>query len=238
VSKFNPSGKKSRPVVVTSRKQLKTERRLANEYGKQAQAARRIAEERAEELEQAIRSSSDLHAIGAAAREAAWSEQRKNEAAMGSFRRKHQDVEIKITPKSRDTVVAREVEEGRQAHAEVEDQFNAIDSDPEGQLIQGPEITVTTDWAAEDDGWYTPEAGWKNAIFRKKNNTREVLNCAHKHKTPDAARACALKAASRRNNSSVRVMDGWTADARYPWTDGAVTALIDELRAEETPSAG
>lgn len=239
MSRFNQGGKKNQPVIVTSRKRLKAERQLNQAYGEQKSEAARRAQRAVEDMtpEQrlahlqalaapAIKSSEELHAKGAALREQAWAEKRASDAAIGSFTRKHPDIKVILTPKPEDTVVAREVEEGRQAHAEVE------------ELIRehAPEIHVTSDWQSEDDGWMTPESGWKNAIYRTRDGKREVLNCSHKHKTPDAARACALKAASRRNNSNVRVMDGWTAEARYPWTDGAVTALIDELRTEGTVS--
>lgn len=211
-------------IVVTSKKRLKTERKLNNEYGIQRARAVKIATERAEELQRAIKSSNDLHAIGAAAREAVWSETRRSEAAMASFRRKYRDIEVTITPNAEDAI----------------EKFGAV---AEGIAEEVSEFTeepvpasVTSNWCAEDDGWMTPETGWKNAIFRLKNGVREVLNCPHKHKTPEAARACALKAAKTRNNSNAPAMDGYSTDARYPWTDGAITALIDELRAESDPA--
>lgn len=206
-------------IVVTSQKKQKAERRLANEYGKQKRAAVKLAMEKAEEIERAVKSSNDLHAIGAAAREAVWSETRRSEAAMESFRRKHQDIDVTITPKADDAI---------EEFGDAEKENEGVVSEFTGEPVPAP---VTTDWAAEGDGWMTPESGWKNAIYRLKNSDMEVLNCPHKHKTPEASRACALKAVRARNNSSARVMDGWTADVRYPWTDGAVTALVDELRA-------
>lgn len=258
MTRFNQGGKRNQPVIVTSRKRIKAERQLNQAYGEQKSEAARRAQRAVEDMtpEQrlahlqalaapAIKSSEELHAKGAALREQAWAEKRASDAAIGSFTRKNPDIKVTITPKPEDTVVAREVEHGMQAHADVGKLVSSLPDvsvslsgtyTKEGWTEHTPEIHVTSDWQAEDDGWMTPESGWKNAIYRTSDGKREVLNCAHKHKTPDAARACALKAASRRNNSNVRVMDGWTADARYPWTDGAVTTLIDELRAEGTAS--
>lgn len=212
-------------IVVTSQKKRKAERRLANEYGKQKQAAVKLAIEKAEEIERAVKSSNDLHAIGAAAREAVWSETRRSEAAMESFRRKHQDIDVTITPSPEDKL------EDRQRRIAEGQPLTEIQAEIFDDILHETAPAPAAGWQAEDDGWMTPETGWKNAISRVRDGAREVLNCPHKHKTPEASRACALKAVRARNNSSVRVMDGWTADVRYPWNDGAVTALVDELRA-------
>jgi hypothetical protein len=216
MSKFNQGGKPSRPNIVTSRKKLKAERRLAQAYGEQKQKAVRVALERAEELERAIKSPDDPNAIGALIREAARPEHQRNEAAMASFRRRLQNGEslTEVQADLTEVIVAERTEDT---------------SDLLGVEAAYP---VTTDWAADEENWYTPETGWKCAIHRLKNSSREALNCPHKHKTPETARGCAMREAMGRNKHSDWSDSVWSVDARYPWTDGRVSALIDELRAE------
>lgn len=209
-------------MIVASRKRRKTEARLANAYGVQKQAAVKAALERAEKIEQIVQSSNP-HAIAAAAREAAGSQKHRDEAALQNFRKRIKDGEPLTEVQAN---LTESIGIGTEIHQAIEKAAEDLLGDDQ------PAYPVTTDWAAEEGNWYSKESGWKCAIFRLKNGSREVLNCPHKHKTTEAAHACALKATRARNNSNARVMDGWTTDARYPWTDGAVKALIDEIRAE------
>lgn len=188
MSKFKQGGKPSRPVVVTSRKKAKLQRRLANEYGVQRAAHIKDLQEKAAE---AIASSDNLHAQGQALREAVF--------AAGN--------------KARPVPVQDPVP-------------------PNFARVSKPEPTYS-EWMAEDDGWMTPESGWKNAIYRLKDGQKDIpLNCPHKHKTPDASRACALKAVKARNSSNRPMTDGWSATEAYPWSDEAVRALVTEIKAE------
>lgn len=209
MSRFRQGGKPSRPVIVTSRKKQKTERRIANEYGVQKRVAVQVALERAEKLEQIVQSSNP-HAIAAAAREAAGSRKHRDEAALQNFRKRIKDGEPLTEVQA--------------------DLAEAVAEDLLGE--DQPPYPATTDWAAEEGNWYSKESGWKCAIFRLKNGSREVLNCPHKHKTPDTARGCALREAMGRNKHADWSDSVWKPDARYPWTDEGIKALIDEVRAE------
>lgn len=208
MSRFRQGGKPSRPVIVTSRKKQKTERRIANEYGVQKRVAVQVALERAEKLEQEFRSrvqeGEPLTEVQADMVKAVAGK------ALG--------VPYEWNPVK---------EAAREAGI---DQDSEEAEDPLGE--DQPAYPVTTDWAAEEGNWYSKESGWKCAIFRLKNGSREVLNCPHKHKTPDTARGCALREAMGRNKHADWSDSVWKPDARYPWTDEGIKALIDEVRAE------
>jgi hypothetical protein len=214
---------------------------MANEIGVQRAQAVKSALERAERLQAAIDNSDNPKAVAAAVREAvARPEKSRNEAALARYQKRidkgqplnEAQEELVLSAAQGALDVPYDREPARQAAREMEDgaEVDKAVLDLLGQ--DSPAYPTTTDWAADEEGWMTPETGWKRAIYRLKNITRETLNCPHKHKTDEAALACALKAAKARNANNAPSMDGWKADPRYPWTEGRVSALIDELRAE------
>jgi hypothetical protein len=152
---------------------------MANEIGVQRKASVKKVQQKEQEIRQAIESSRNLRAKGAALREAVFAASR------------------------------------------------------------GESVTVPTEnnpvyplWYAEDNIYEHADIGIKNIIYRMADGNKvDVLVCPHRHRTTDAARACARKAVKARNSSRAPVMDGWTAwiPSAEPWTKERVRAIVGEV---------
>lgn len=236
-----------KPLIVVSQKKLRVERKLANEAGVQKAKYIRELQEKAAE---AIASSNALRAKGAALREAA--------IAAGNSQKPVPVVGIdageEVTGVSVDgSTFTRETfymlaclecgdidkplampfksQEARGKWASEHTAGTGHDRwrvTTETRKIQSE--PVLSEWIAEDDGWFTEKTQWKNAIYRTKDGQKiDRMNCPHKHKTPDAARACALKAVRVRNDSNRPPTDGWAPAEKLEWSVDEVRALVSEI---------